>query len=145
MHHDILQILNIRRSCIYNIYTYGSTKGKFNNPQDVAVDRQGLVYVADTGNRRIQMFTPDGQYLFQFGTEGPGYGITIDDNNLVYVTEEYYHDFLLRYSYNVYIYTTKGMYICYFGNLYCGHGITFDRNWTLFYVCDHNNNRLVVY
>ena len=140
-----IQVLNPDLTFSHTFGTYGSTKGKFNNPRDVAVDRQGLVYVADTGNRRIQMFTPDGQYLFQFGTEGPGFGITIDDNNLVYVTEQYYHDFLLSYSYNVYIYTTKGVYVCYFGNLYCGRGITFDREGCFLYVCDHGNNRLVVY
>ena len=140
-----IQVLNPDLTFSHTFGTYGSTRGKFNNPRDVTVDKQGLVYVADTGNCRIQMFTPDGQYLFQFGTKGPGFGITIDDNNLVYVTEEHYHDFLLSYSYNVYIYTTKGVYVCYFGSLYCGRGITFDREGCFLYVCDHGNNRLVVY
>ena len=140
-----IQVLHPDLTFSHTFGTYGSTKGKFNNPRDVAVDKQGLVYVADTGNCRIQMFTPDGQYLFQFGTKGPGFGITIDDNNLVYVTEEHYHDFLLSYSYNVYVYTTKGVYVCYFGSLYCGRGITFDREGCFLYVCDHGNNRLVVY
>ena len=140
-----IQVLNPDLTFSHTFGTYGSTKGKFNNPRDVAVDRQGLVYVADTGNCRIQMFTPDGQYLFQFSTKGPGFGITIDDNNLVYVTEQYYHDFLLSYSYYVYIYTTKGVGVCYFGSLYCGRGITFDREGCFLYVCDHSHNRLVVY
>ena len=140
-----IQVLNPDLTFSHTFGTYGSTKGKFNNPRDVAVDRQGLVYVADTGNSRIQMFTPHGQYLFQFGTEGPGFGIAIDDNNLVYVTEEYINYFLLSHAYNVCIYTTKGEYIHYFGSLYCGRGITFDREGCFLYVCDHGNNRLVVY
>ena len=140
-----IQVLNPDLTFSHTIGTYGSTRGKFNNPRDVAVDKQGLVYVADTGNRRIQMFTPDGQYLFQFGTEGPGFGIVVDDNNLVYVTVEYYNYFVLSHSYDVCVYTTKGANICYFGSLYCGRGITFDREGCFLYVCDHGNNRLVVY
>jgi DNA-binding beta-propeller fold protein YncE len=36
----------------------GSGDGQFNNPTGVAVDKEGNVYVMDTGNHRIQKFTP---------------------------------------------------------------------------------------
>ncbi|MBA3530748.1 MAG: TIGR03663 family protein, partial [Ardenticatenales bacterium] len=42
----------------------------FWGPRDVAVDDQGTVYVTDTGNKRIQAFGPEGEFLGQFG--GPG-------------------------------------------------------------------------
>jgi DNA-binding beta-propeller fold protein YncE len=36
----------------------GSGNGQFNGPFGVAVDAGGSVYVADTGNNRIQKFGP---------------------------------------------------------------------------------------
>jgi DNA-binding beta-propeller fold protein YncE len=41
----------------------GAGPGQFRLPHGIAVDRQGTVYVADRENSRIQLFTPDGQYL----------------------------------------------------------------------------------
>ncbi|MBC7476091.1 MAG: SMP-30/gluconolactonase/LRE family protein [Candidatus Sericytochromatia bacterium] len=35
-------------------------KAKFNSPKGVAVDNEGNVYVADTGNNKIKRITPDG-------------------------------------------------------------------------------------
>jgi sugar lactone lactonase YvrE len=37
--------------------------GQFNNAHNLQVDRQGNVYVADRGNRRIQVFDGDGKFL----------------------------------------------------------------------------------
>lgn len=37
--------------------------GQFNTPHNIAVDRQNNVYVADRGNRRIQVFDTDGRFL----------------------------------------------------------------------------------
>jgi tripartite motif-containing protein 71 len=34
------------------------------------VDGQGRVYVADHGNNRIQVFSPEGQFLAVWGREG---------------------------------------------------------------------------
>ncbi len=45
----------------------GSGAGQFDNPQDVAVNRQnGDLYVLDTGNLRVQVFDRSGAYLRQF-------------------------------------------------------------------------------
>ena len=41
----------------------GTDEGKFNEPRDIAVDQEGNVYVADTGNRRIQKFDSQGEFL----------------------------------------------------------------------------------
>ena len=42
--------------------TRGSGQGQFKNP-GVAVDGEGNIFVADTGNNRIQKFTEEGQFL----------------------------------------------------------------------------------
>ena len=38
----------------------GTAAGQFRQPRSLAIDAQGLIYVADTGNRRIQVFDGDG-------------------------------------------------------------------------------------
>ena len=46
----------------------------FNYPSDVAVDKDGNIYILDTGNSRIQKFGPDGNYLATIGRKGQGPG-----------------------------------------------------------------------
>jgi len=36
--------------------------GQFRNPHNIGIDRQGNIYVADRGNRRIQVFDTDGNF-----------------------------------------------------------------------------------
>jgi hypothetical protein len=40
----------------------GSKEGEFDTPHSIASDAKGNIYVADRGNRRIQVFTPDGAF-----------------------------------------------------------------------------------
>lgn len=41
-------------------------------PESVAVDRQGNVYVADTGNARVEKFSPSGTYLASWSVQAAG-------------------------------------------------------------------------
>ena len=41
----------------------GKADGQFSHPQSVAVDSSGRVYVADTGNGRVERFKADGTFL----------------------------------------------------------------------------------
>jgi hypothetical protein len=43
--------------------TPGSGEGEFNTPHSIASDAQGNIYVADRGNRRIQVFDSNGTFL----------------------------------------------------------------------------------
>src|SRR5438874_379680 len=49
----------------------GDKPGQFNTPHSIAVDAQGNVYVADRGNRRIQVFDGDGKFLRQIVIDVP--------------------------------------------------------------------------
>ena len=44
----------------------GQEPGQFNTVHGIAIDAQNNVYVADTGNRRIQVFDSDGNFKTQF-------------------------------------------------------------------------------
>jgi len=49
----------------------GDGPGQFNTPHSIAVDAHGNVYVADRGNRRIQVFDGDGNFLRQMTIDVP--------------------------------------------------------------------------
>jgi DNA-binding beta-propeller fold protein YncE len=49
----------------------GSGPGEFNTPHSIASDAQGNIYVADRGNRRIQVFDPEGKQLREFTIDVP--------------------------------------------------------------------------
>jgi len=49
----------------------GDGPGQFNVPHSIAVDHDGNVYVADRGNRRIQVFDGDGKFLRQITIDVP--------------------------------------------------------------------------
>ncbi|HEX7880712.1 MAG TPA: hypothetical protein VF720_14960, partial [Candidatus Eisenbacteria bacterium] len=62
----------------------GSTDGRFLAPRGVGIGPTGTIYVADTGNDRIQYFTSQGAYLGQWAIEDP-FDVDTDDAGDVYV------------------------------------------------------------
>ena len=44
--------------------------GHFSHPQFIAVGEDGSIYVSDLGNKRVQKFTSEGQYLTEWGKSG---------------------------------------------------------------------------
>jgi len=79
-----------------NIFFYASfgSSGKnftqFDNPQDIAVDKDGYLYVADTGNHRIQKFTSQGDFVGIIGTNTLVFSpssLTIDNEGKMYVID----------------------------------------------------------
>jgi len=58
---------------------FGSSAGPvpadgFWGPRDVAVDSEGNVYIADTGNKRVRVYTAQGEYLRDIGGAGSDLG-----------------------------------------------------------------------
>ena len=45
--------------------SHGDGEGEFNRPTGVAVDRDGIIYVTDYKNDRLQVFHADGSFITQ--------------------------------------------------------------------------------
>ncbi len=78
--------------------------GIFAYPRGVATDTVGNVYVADTGNNRIQRVTADGNLLTDWGRDGSLKGdflnpsaVAIDSIGNVYVADSDNHRIQLFY------------------------------------------------
>ena len=76
----------------------GSEDGQFNSPYGIAVDGSGKVYVADSGNHRIQKFSSKGIFLATWGSNGlrngqfdSPHGIAVDGSGNVYVADSGNH------------------------------------------------------
>lgn len=66
---------------------HGNGPGQFEMPHCLAMDSKGRLYVGDRGNSRIQIFTQNGKFLGQLTQFGRPSGMTIDHNDLLYVTD----------------------------------------------------------
>jgi DNA-binding beta-propeller fold protein YncE len=78
----------------------GSGPGEFNLPRDLAIGRDGRLYVVDGGNFRVVVFDKDGRYLQSFGSVGKQYGqfarpkeIAADRDGNVYVVDSAFGNF----------------------------------------------------
>jgi DNA-binding beta-propeller fold protein YncE len=77
----------------------GTTPGRFGYPTDVVIDRAGNFYVAEYGdNDRIQVFSPEGKWLRQWGGHGyePGEflkprALAIDERERLYIADSCNH------------------------------------------------------
>lgn len=67
---------------------------QFFGPRDIVIDGEGRLLVTDTGNKRIQVFDREGNFLAQFGAAGSGdgqfdepVGLAIDATGNIYVAD----------------------------------------------------------
>lgn len=137
--------LNIGTSASVN--KKGEYPGKFFFPNEVFVDRDRKIYVADSNNRRIQVFSETGKFIRLIETAGLPRGIAIDAKNRLYVVDALGHDV------SVYKKTTKsGPVLTVFGGMGIQLGqmlypnyLALNKSGRRIYVADRENNRVDVF
>jgi DNA-binding beta-propeller fold protein YncE len=65
----------------------GAGKGQFDSPTAIAVDPNGNILIADTGNGRIEKFSPSGTFLTSIGQFEAPNGIAVDRAGNIYVAD----------------------------------------------------------
>ncbi len=81
------------------IGSQGQGPGQFDRPKGVALDADGNIYVGDIGNHRVQVFSPEGKFLREWGGQGSGpgqfnepWGLAVDsERGFVYVADTWNH------------------------------------------------------
>lgn len=78
----------------------GSGDGEFNLPRDVSIGKDGLLYVVDGANFRVQVFKPDGTFVRVFGGIGRQGGqfsrpkeVATDGDGNVYIVDTAFGNF----------------------------------------------------
>jgi DNA-binding beta-propeller fold protein YncE len=126
----------------------GTTPGRFGYPTDVVVDHAGNFYVSEYGeNDRIQVFSPDGTWIRQWGGHGrePGEflrprGMDIDDDDRIYVADSCNH--------RIQVFDTSGKLLKMWGSRGTQPGqLSYPYDLALgpdrsLYVCEYGNHRV---
>lgn len=102
-------------SHLFDIGKRGGELGEFNLPRDVAIGRDGRLYVVDGGNFRVQVFDKEGKPIKAFGKVGKQLGqfarpkeIATDADGNVYVVDAAFGNFQ--------IFNPEGELLMYIGN-----------------------------
>ena len=132
--------------------TAGSEPGQFSYPNCVAVDGRGNIYVADSNNGRVQIFTADGAPLAIIGAGGRGTlgnprGLAIDESNRLFIADstgqslEVWDVSELKVPKRLYVVGSQGIDD---GQFNYPNGVATDPSGRI-YVTDRENNRVLVW
>ncbi|MEW6601811.1 MAG: 6-bladed beta-propeller [Nitrospirota bacterium] len=128
----------------------GNILGHFYKPTNIAVTGDGKLIVSDSLNFRIQVLSPEGEFIYAFGKagDGPGYfsrprGVASDSDGNIYVVDALFD--------NVQIFDNQGRLLMVFGNPGNGYGefwlpsgIFIDSRDRI-YVSDSYNHRVQIF
>jgi DNA-binding beta-propeller fold protein YncE len=122
----------------------------FNEPSDISVSREGLIYVVDGVNNKIKVFNRDGKFAFSFGAKGSGngeflfpLGIDIDSSGRVYIADSGNH--------RVQIFSSRGEFITQIRihpkdeHPSDPTDVAVDESGNRFYVVDNGNHYILAY
>ena len=121
----------------------GSGEGQLNSPLGLAVDSEGLVYLANHSNQCIEVLREDGTFVRQIGAGQLNHPLNVTLNNhLVYIAD--------TWNNRISIYTMQGQLVRHIGGYGSGPGqfnypspVTFSPDGDM-YVADFGSHRIQV-
>ena len=124
---------------VKNFGTNGKEKGVLNYPCGLTLYRNESIYIADTNNSRIQIFSTAGEFVAEFGKEQLHWPYSIGLYDKWVFVSDYSHNAVFKFQ------ITNNKYVCQSvkGELSFPYGITVDTNREVL-VADYNNNRIAV-
>ena len=128
----------------------GNGDGQFNDPKGIEIDGSGLIYVTDSGNHRVQVFSSGRDYMTQFGSMGSGNGQFNDPNGIAFDADG--NVYIVDSGNNrVQIFDSNHEYRAQFGSMGSGdgqfnnpNGISIDPTGNI-YIVDTGNDRVQVF
>lgn len=127
---------------------FGEQEGQLNGPTYLFF-RDDKLYVTDTLNSRIQIFSPAGEYLSGFGRRGlylgdlpRPKGVAVSQDSKIYVVESFY-DYLLVFNDKGQLLLPIGGSGPEVGQFYLPAGVWVDNNYV--YVADTFNGRVMIF
>ena len=117
----------------------GEEKGELNFPSGLTFYRNGSIYIADTFNNRIQIFSTAGKFIAEFGKEQLNRPHSIALNEKWVFVSDYNLNFVFKFL------VTNNKFLCRSakGELNCPFGITVDTNGEVL-VAYCINNRIAI-
>lgn len=117
---------------IWRIDGNGSVDGQFNNANGMTIGSQGNIYVADTGNARIQEFSPNGDFVWSFNTttNNAPIDVAIDNAGNFYIA--------MRYYWRIEKYDSQGNYVSYILGEYYVNAVAVDAQNYIYFVNDED-------
>jgi DNA-binding beta-propeller fold protein YncE len=129
----------------------GTGGGYLHFPTYLVLDGEGNLYVTDTMNSRVSVFSPEGEFLRTVGERGDGFGqfdkpkgVALDSLGNLYVADSSWS--------NVQIFNPEGDVLLYFGGrgVYPGllsnpTGVAIASGTNTIFVGDYLNRRLCIY
>jgi len=106
----------------------------FFNPRDFAIDEEGKIYILDSGNSRIQVFSPKGEFLISFGHFGQGPGELSKRASRLKILEDGNLYLIDNYQHRITIFSKKGEYLKSF-KIYSTYDDIVLKNKT-YYLCN---------
>ena len=128
----------------------GSGHGEFHYPTNIFIGKDGLLYITDSLNFRIQIFDKDGNFVSAFGRHGNSSGdfskpkgISVDSDGHIYVADADFD--------NIQIFDRDGRLLLFFGStgrekgeMFLPAGVFIDAMDRI-YVADSYNKRVQIF
>jgi 4-amino-4-deoxy-L-arabinose transferase-like glycosyltransferase/streptogramin lyase len=138
-------LASINAQLLWKTGSCGSSQGQLQSPHGIAVDKNGNIWVADTGNHRVAGISAQGKFFKMFGKFGEGQGQFLQPYDLVVgpdgsldVLDSGNQNFLQRFN-------QSGTFLTSFGanlDVYRPRGLGIDSTGNL-YIADTGRTRLI--